>query len=122
MIDHLSCEELEKALMEHIKWPWEAAHMFAEYIEGLEADTGEELDYDPIAIRCGFTVYESREEFIEEYSSALANHKLNLEELKAMDLDTFKDTIDETGLLAIFLIDNFYGEEQEFILVSEQGW
>ncbi|MDR2460712.1 MAG: hypothetical protein LBE38_08025 [Deltaproteobacteria bacterium] len=82
---------------------------------------GKELDYDPIAIRCGFTVYESREEFIEAYSSALANYELNLEELKAMDLITFKDTIDETGLLAIFLIDNYY-EEPEFIPVSEQGW
>jgi hypothetical protein len=95
--------------------------MIAEYIEELEDSMGKELDYDPIAIRCGFTVYESREEFIEAYSSALANYELNLEELKAMDLITFKDTIDETGLLAIFLIDNYY-EEPEFIPVSEQGW
>jgi len=38
-----------------------------EYLEELEEDLGEQIEFDPIAICCEFTEYESLEELNKEY-------------------------------------------------------
>ena len=38
-----------------------------EYLEGYEEDTGEEIEFDPIALCCEYSEYENMEEFWQEY-------------------------------------------------------
>jgi hypothetical protein len=38
-----------------------------EYLEQYEEETGHELDFDPIALRCDFTEYKDLEEIAHEY-------------------------------------------------------
>ena len=45
---------------------WGRVALF-EYFEQLEEDLGEEIDFDPIAICCDFTQYESLDELNEVY-------------------------------------------------------
>ena len=38
-----------------------------DYLEGYEEDTGEEIEFDPIALCCEYTEYENMEEFWQDY-------------------------------------------------------
>ena len=48
---------------------WSRAGAFAlvEYLEQLEEDTGETIEFDAVALRCDFSEYASLEDFREEY-------------------------------------------------------
>ena len=63
---------------------YEGAKALFEYFENLEQDTGEELEFDPVAIRCDFDEYESLEEVKENYQDIetledLQNHTTVIE-------------------------------------------
>ena len=47
----------------------EALYALFDYFEQLENDTGEEIEFDPIAICCDFTEYDSLAEVKEAYDS-----------------------------------------------------
>ena len=62
----------------------EGARALFEYLESLEQDGGEELEYDPTAFRCEFTEYVDLAEIAEVYDSitdleSLHNHTLVVE-------------------------------------------
>ena len=40
-----------------------------DYLEEFEEDTGTQIEFDPIAICCDFSEYDSLEEIIEDYNS-----------------------------------------------------
>jgi len=48
-------------------WSYEGAFALVEYLENLEDDTGEEMEFDAVALRCDFSEYESAREAAEEY-------------------------------------------------------
>ena len=48
-------------------WSYAGASALVEYLENLEEDTGEEIEFDRIAIRCDFSEYESAREAAKEY-------------------------------------------------------
>ena len=63
---------------------YEGAKALFEYFENFEQDTGEELEFDPVAIRCDFDEYESLEEVKENYQDIetledLQNHTTVIE-------------------------------------------
>jgi len=45
----------------------EGLHNLFEYLEEYEEDTGEEINFDMVAIACDYSEYEDKEEFIKEY-------------------------------------------------------
>lgn len=45
-----------------------------EYLEELEESTGEEIEFDIIALCCDFTEYESVEEYARDYSDDLEDN------------------------------------------------
>ena len=49
------------------QFSFEAQFALYDYFEELELDTGEQLQYDPIAICCDYTEYENIEEYNENY-------------------------------------------------------
>jgi hypothetical protein len=48
---------------------YEGAKALFEYFEQYEQDTGEEMEFDPIAIRCDFDEYESLEDIKKSYQN-----------------------------------------------------
>jgi len=62
----------------------EGARALFEYLENFEQDTGEEMEFDPVAIRCDFDEYESLEEVKANYQDIetledLQNHTTVIE-------------------------------------------
>ena len=47
---------------------YEGARALFQYIEDMEESTGEQIEFDPIAIRCEFTEYKNLKEVNEDYS------------------------------------------------------
>ena len=51
------------------RWSYEGAHALIEYLEQMEDDIGQTIEFDPIAIRCDYSEYESTAQFISDYTS-----------------------------------------------------
>ena len=65
---------------DNANWSWNGAKALAEHLEQLEEDTGEEMEFDAVAIRCDFSEYESLEAWASDYfrNQADAVEKLSL--------------------------------------------
>ena len=48
-------------------WSYAGALALVEHLEAVENDTGEEIEFDRVALRCDFSEYESAREAAEEY-------------------------------------------------------
>ena len=48
-------------------WSYAGARALVEYLEQLEEDIGEEIEFDRVALRCDFSEYESALEAAKEY-------------------------------------------------------
>lgn len=51
---------------EYASWSYKGARAMVEYLEQLEEDIGEEIEFDRVGIRCDYTEYESALEAAEE--------------------------------------------------------
>lgn len=76
---------------ENAGWSRAGAFALAEYLEALEEETGEEIEFDAVAIRCDWSEYASLEDYREGY---FADAEQCREELGA-DEDTEEDELDE---------------------------
>ena len=54
-------------------WSYRGAMALVEYLEQLEEETGEEMEFDAVAIRCDFAEWEDLMEFAVEYFGSLEN-------------------------------------------------
>lgn len=63
-------------------WSYNGAKALAQYLEEYEESTGEELQLDPVAIRCEFTEYESATDAAAQYTSELTTEAAALEYLE----------------------------------------
>ncbi len=76
------------------KFSYEGKKALFEYFENYEEETGEEIEFDYIAICCDFTEYNSFEELKENYPEIkdfedLNNHTLVIEIDNAMKTENF---------------------------------
>ena len=62
---HMFREEFLKVRPEN--FTFEGIEMLFNYFEALENDTGEEIEFDPIAICCEYTEYNNLEEILNNY-------------------------------------------------------
>jgi len=67
----LSATEAAEILIADTCARWSRAGAFAlvEFLEALEEDTGEEIEFDRVAIRCDFSEYASLQGWAEDYFS-----------------------------------------------------
>ena len=66
----------------YASWSYDGAFALAEYLREYEESTGEELELDPIAIRCEFTEYENAIEAAAQYTSEFTTEAAALEYLE----------------------------------------
>ena len=74
---------------ENANWSYNGAYALANYLQELEEDLGESIEFDRVAIRCDFSEYESLQEWASEYG------------LDCIDLGVESDDDDETKEEAI---------------------
>ena len=53
---------------EFANWSYNGAHALIEYLEQLEKDMGEDIEFDRVAIRCDYDEYKTALEAAENYS------------------------------------------------------
>lgn len=65
----LTTESAISELLDDIykSWTYAGARALVEYIEEMEQDLGEEIELDPVALRCEFSEYPSLIEWAQEY-------------------------------------------------------
>ena len=69
MKETLTTSEIASKLFEDkdAGWSCAGAHALAEHLEELEADTGAEMEFDRVAIRCDFSEYGNATEAADAY-------------------------------------------------------
>ena len=61
--------EFIDGMRKHVSWEYETLKTLFEYLEEYEESTGEEIEFDPIALRCEFSEYDSLKEINKIYST-----------------------------------------------------
>ena len=67
MIMTLNTSQAANLLMENSSFSYQGAYAIVEYLEELEDDLGESIEFDAVAIRCDYSEFESAYEAAEEY-------------------------------------------------------
>ncbi len=78
----LSTNEIAEGLRQYSQMSYNASFAMADYLEEYEESTGEELELDPIAIRCEFTEYENAIDAAAQYTSEFTTEAAALEYLQ----------------------------------------
>ena len=76
--------ECAKALThdEYANWTRSGAFALVEYLEQMEEDCGTSIEFDPVALRCEFTEYESAIDAAAQYTSEFTTEAAALEYLQ----------------------------------------
>ena len=83
MKDTITAYQFSDAMIEQ-GFSYEGTKALFEYFEQYEQDTGEQMEFDPVAIRCNFDEYENLKEIKENYQDIetledLQNHTTVIE-------------------------------------------
>jgi len=78
---------------------YEGLSALFDYLEEMEESTGEELDFDPVALCCEYSEYDTFEEFQEEYNGEVLYPTLD-------DLEDYT-TVIRVGHTGSFIIQQF---------------
>jgi hypothetical protein len=83
MKDTITAYQFSDAMIEQ-GFSYEGTKALFEYFEQYEQDTGEEMEFDPIAFRCSFDEYENLQEIKKNYKNIetledLQNHTTVIE-------------------------------------------
>lgn len=85
----LSTHQIASELYEdkNAGWSYAGARALAEWLEGLEDETGEEMELDVVAIRCDFSEYGTAVEAAEEYGWKPSDEDLGEDEMEEEALE-----------------------------------
>ena len=70
MISTLNDWDFIDGMRKHVSWEVESIRALFEWLENLEDDTGDQIEFDPIAFRCSWTEHDSLKAFNEDTTSA----------------------------------------------------
>ena len=54
---------------EYANWSYSGASALFEYLTELEEDTGEQIEFDRVALRCEYSEYENLEDILSQYDN-----------------------------------------------------
>lgn len=72
---------------EYAKWSLIACEALADYYEDLENDTGSEIEFDRVAIRCEWQEFDSAKDFADQYMIKT--------EIEGLDEDELIEAVEE---------------------------
>ena len=81
---------------ENAGWSYAGARALVEYLEEMEEEIGEEIEFDAVALRCEYTEYGSAEEAVEacnsgDYEDLKAQSDGDADELKELCMEYLRD-------------------------------
>lgn len=99
MKETLNTNEIADRLFrdENASFTYAGAHALAEYLEQLEEDSGEEMEFDQVAIRCDFAEYSSPQEAAEDHGWTPDSHIA--EDGQECDADALQWLQDRTSVI-----------------------
>jgi hypothetical protein len=106
----LTTHQIANALLadKNAAWSWAGSLALAEHLEDLERDLGEETEFDPVAIRCEFSEYETLQAWALDY---FGGESYALAGLPDLEDETIRDHINDHGTLIEFdggvIVSNF---------------
>lgn len=86
-------------------WSIAGAHALVEHLEHLEEDTGAEIEFDVVAIRCDYSEHESALEAAKEYD--FESEETDEEALEEEALEYLKDKTQVIEFVGGVIIQNF---------------
>ncbi len=85
---------------DNANWSFNGAQALVEYLEAIEEDTGEDIEFDLVAIRCDYSEYKD----LAQYAEARTN-------LENADDGVIREYIEDRGVLIDFnggiIVSNF---------------
>ena len=88
---------------ENAGFSYEGAKALAEYLEQLEEDCGEEMEFDRVAIRCDYSEHSSLQDWAEDYFAGDWREEVGVEDCDGDDADDkIRDYIRDHGQLIEF--------------------
>ena len=72
---------------EYASWSLIACESLADYYEDLENDTGEEIEFDRVAIRCEWSEFDTAKDYADQY--------MNKTEIEGLDEDELIEAVEE---------------------------
>ena len=93
MKETLNTSEIADRLFrdENAAWSYAGARALAEYLQEWEDGTGEEMEFDRVAIRCDFAEYEGLRQWAEDYFGSISAWEAAL----SIEEDTLPDDVDD---------------------------
>jgi hypothetical protein len=70
---------------EYANWSYDGTKALFDYLTDLEEDTGEQIEFDRVALRCDFSEYDNLEEILSQYDG----------------IDTLEDLQDNTTVIEV---------------------
>jgi hypothetical protein len=101
MIKTVSKYEFTKDLLcdDYANWSYSGASALFEYLTELEEDTGEQIEFDRVALRCDFSEYDNLEDILSQYDS--------IDTLEELEENTIVIEVKQTRLDTGYIIQNF---------------
>ena len=100
MIKTISENEFIEDLLsdEYASWTYDGARALYEYLTDLEEDTGEQIEFDRVALRCDFSQYDNLEDILNQYNdiNTLEDLQDNTTVLKVTAITKWKNAVGET--------------------------
>ena len=89
----MTTSQIADALLadDNANWSYNGARAMAECLEEYEEASGQEMEFDRVAIRCDFSEYDGLRQWAEEYFGGISQWEAELR----IDQDTTPDECDE---------------------------
>jgi hypothetical protein len=93
---------------QHSSFSNAGAYALVEHLEQLEEDTGEEIEFDHVAIRCDYSEHESLADWADDYFGKDSDWRVGKLGIPAADYDTERESesireyINDRGILIEF--------------------
>jgi hypothetical protein len=85
------------------RWSYNGSLALAEYLEEYEESTGEELEFDYVAIRCDFSEWDSLQDWAADYFSGDWREEVGAEDCEDEETDDkIREYIQDHGTLIEF--------------------
>ena len=107
MIKNLSTNEMAREIEEdeYNNFTYNQAERLIEYLEEMEEETGETIEFDSVAIRCDFSA-STQEEILSDYSNLIDDE--DIEEMDKEEIDEYIVNFLQENTLYIDFIDGCF--------------
>lgn len=87
MKDTITENQFIDGMQKFVNWEIETLRELFQLLEDYEVETGAEMEFDPVAIRCDFSEYDNLEQISEEYGRTFETIEELQEETVAIDIN-----------------------------------